>query len=256
MEKTFTPKNNTVTDVAYEKLFRQIISGRYRPGDRLPPENELREEFGVSRNVIRTVLNKLNTLGIVETRRGSGSYIKQPGLQMYLNTFIPAILINESNLLELIQLRKAIEIADASLAAERATPEDIQNIENCYELSMNAGDNMKIYAESTIDFHYQIAVASKSQIFTTMMEIIKFILTSKMENFLIYNRNDRNSNYYHRAILEAIKNRKPDEAAFLMERHMDFLVREVHTYNEYIQAHPDFSLRSTQTLAEEEKKRA
>ena len=246
MEKETTNKSNTVTDMVYEKLFQQIIAGRYQPGERIPPENELREEFGVSRNTIRAVLNKLNTLGILETRRGDGSYVKQLGMQMYLNTFIPAILINENSLMELIQLRKAIEVASARLAAERATPEDIKKIQECYEMSAQAGEDMKVYAESTVDFHFQIAAASKNQIFSTMMEMIKYILTSKMENFLIYSRNDRNSTYYHFMILQAIKNRKPDEASYLMERHMNFLVEQVHIYDDYVKIHPEFSLRCTQ----------
>ncbi len=233
-------QTNTISDMVYEQLLQQIISGRYKPGDRIPPENELREEFNISRNTLRTALNKLNTLGILETRRGDGSYVKKLGMQMYLNSFIPAMLISEDSLMELMQLRKAIEVAAARLAAERVTPEDITALERAYESSTLAGENMKAYAKTTIDFHLQIAVVSKNQIFSTMMEMIKHILTSKMESFLIYSRNDRNSTYYHFMILQAIKNKKPDEAAYLMDQHMNFLVDQVRIYNDYVKIHPEF----------------
>ena len=254
MEKESATRFNTVADIVYEKLLQQIIEGRYKPGEKIPSENELREEFDISRNTLRTALNKLNTLGILETRRGDGSYVKQFGMQMYLNAFIPAMLINENSLMELIQLRKAIEVAAARLAAERATNEDIIHLEQCYEASTQAGEDMKVYAETTVDFHFQVAVASKNQIFSTMMEMIKYILTSKMENFLIYSRNDRNSTYYHFMIFQAIKNRKPDEAAYLMEQHMNFLVDQVRIYDEYVKIHPEFSLQATQNSSKNNRK--
>lgn len=234
---------NTISDMVYEELLQQIIAGRYKPGDRIPPENELREEFNISRNTLRTALNKLSTLGILETRRGDGSYVKKLGMQMYLNSFIPAMLIGEDSLMELMQLRKAIEVAASHLAAELATPEDISLLEQAYDSSTLAGENMNTYAKTTIDFHLQIAISSKNQIFSTMMEMIKHILTSKMESFLIYSRNDRNSNYYHFMILQAIKNKKPEEAAYLMDQHMNFLVEQVRIYNEYVKIHPEFLIR-------------
>ena len=89
---------------------------------------------------------------------------------------------------------------------------------------------MQIYSASTIDFHVQIAKASKSQIFASMMELIKYIMTSKMVDFLQFTRNDRNSSFYHYMILECIKRQKPDEAAFMMEKHMNELVNSVTRY--------------------------
>ena len=53
---------NNITDSVYRQILEQIIAGRYRPGDRIPTENELKETFNVSRNTIRAALNRLNTL--------------------------------------------------------------------------------------------------------------------------------------------------------------------------------------------------
>ncbi len=230
---------DTVAEKAYQELLRQIISGKYRPGDRLPSENELRTELNCSRNTLRGALMRLVTMGLVEKRRGDGSYVRHFGMQMYINTFVPAMLIQENSLMELIQLRKAIEVAAARLAAERATPEDIEALRECYEASTRAGDDMKVYAETTVDFHYQVALTSKNEIFYTMMEMIKYIITNKMENFLRFSRNDRNSTYYHFMIYKSIENHKPDEASYLMERHMNFLVEQVQRYEDHIKEHPE-----------------
>lgn len=241
MERNLKPKSN-VTDSVYQQLLEQIITRRYQPGDRIPPENELKEEFNVSRNTLRTVLNKLNALGILETRRGDGTYVKKIGMQMYLNAFIPAILINADSLMELMQFRKAIEVASARIAAVQATEDDIARIQECFYISINAGNDMKIHAESIFDFHFQIVRASKNQMFETMMELIKYILTSKMVNFLNYSRYDGDSTFYHQMILSCIKDHKPDEAAYMMERHMTILVDQVDEYNEYVKKHPESGL--------------
>ncbi len=238
MTKELEPKTNLV-EYTYKKILQSIIAGDHKPGDRLPSENELKDTYNVSRNTVRTALNKLNVLGILETRQGDGSYIKKLSIDMCLNTFVPAILIHEDNLMELIQLRKAIEIAASSMAAERATEEDINAMQKYLDATRNAGDDMKAYAESTVNFHYQIVLASKNKIFATMMELIKYVLTSKMVNFLVYTRNDTNSNYYHSMILESIKNHRPDETAYLMERHMIHLVDRVNEYNEHTKLFPE-----------------
>ena len=221
---------NNITDSVYRQILEQIIAGRYRPGDRIPTENELKETFNVSRNTIRAALNRLNTLGILETRRGDGTYVCKPSMGMYINSFIPAMLINEDSFLEILEFRRAIEIAATRMAAERADENDIKALQHYLDISLSAGNNMQIYPASTIDFHVQIAKASKSQIFASMMELIKYIMTSKMVDFLQFTRNDRNSSFYHYMILECIKRQKPDEAAFMMEKHMNELVNSVTRY--------------------------
>ena len=213
---------NNITDSVYRQILEQIIAGRYRPGDRIPTENELKETFNVSRNTIRAALNRLNTLGILETRRGDGTYVCKPSMGMYINSFIPAMLINEDSFLEILEFRRAIEIAATRMAAERADENDIKALQHYLDISLSAGNN--------IDFHVQIAKASKSQIFASMMELIKYIMTSKMVDFLQFTRNDRNSSFYHYMILECIKRQKPDEAAFMMEKHMNELVNSVTRY--------------------------
>lgn len=237
-EKELPSKVNR-TEMVYEQLLKQIIVGKYEPGARIPAENELKEEFNVSRNTIRTVLNKLSVLGIIETHRGDGSYVKKMGVNMYINTFVPSILVNEDSLMELMQLRKGIEVAASRLAAIHATSEDIERIEKCFQISTAAGSNMEIFAETTVDFHFQIVKASKSELFATIMEVVKYILTSKMKNFLIYQRNDVDSTFYHSMILECIRNHKADEAAYMMEKHMTLLVERVNKFNEYVKKHPE-----------------
>ncbi len=73
-----TTKQN-VTEKTYAELMSLLLSGTYEPGDKLASENELKDMFGVSRNTIRAVLNKLVVMGIVETRRERGAFSRGLG---------------------------------------------------------------------------------------------------------------------------------------------------------------------------------
>ena len=150
MTREFDHAANNITDSVYRKILEQIIAGTYRPGDRIPTENELKEAFNVSRNTIRAALNRLNTLGILETRRGDGTYVCKPSMGMYINSFIPAMLINEDSFLEILEFRRAIEIAAARMAAAKADESDIKALQSYLDISLNAGNNMQIYSASTI----------------------------------------------------------------------------------------------------------
>ena len=118
-------KKNTA-DRVYENLFHMLVSGDYAPGDRIPSEHELKERFNVSRNTIRAALNRMNALGIIETRQGDGTYLKGVGTGMYINSFVPAILSNSDDLMGLLAMRRGVEVSAARLAAVNATEKELQ----------------------------------------------------------------------------------------------------------------------------------
>lgn len=233
-------KKKSVTDIAYDKLLEMIISGELEAGKKIPPENELKDIFNVSRNTIRTVLNRLNVLGVLETRRGEGTYVKQMGAEIPFNTFLPPALMSTHNLLDIIEFRKGVEIESARLAAIHATEEDIKALKRCLRsVDKNLKDPVKEeadshYAYSTMDFHLQIAIASKNELFAKLLELIKYMISTRMYGFLEYESNVTDSRFYHKLIFECIVNKKPDEAAFLMERHMVLLIQHVGEYSKYI----------------------
>lgn len=228
-----------VTDTVYDQILKLIVQGEIKEGDRIQSENELKDTFGVSRNTIRTVLNRLNVLGVLETRRGEGTFVKRIGNDVHLNTFIPAILINSNDLMGLLEFRKGIEVASARLAAVNATPEGLIELEKClHSVEKEEIDNHE-FAQSTIDFHLQIAILSKNEMFIKLLELIKYILTSKMERFLYFEPNATDSTYYHEMIYNCIKAGKPEEAAYMMDRHMVLLLDRIDDYRVYIQNNPD-----------------
>lgn len=220
----------SLVEQTYNGLLNLIIQKEFKPGDRLPSEMVLCERFEVSRNTLRAALNKLGVLGFTETRQGGGTYVKEVDSDVYLNFFIPAMLTHNVNLLEIMRFRKGIEVEAARQAAEEASEENIEQLKillkNCKE---NLGD-MHDFAEANTDFHTCIAKASGNKMFEKMMEIIRIMILPEMQNFLEAQGSDIDSTFYHEMVLRCIIDRKPDEAAFFMERHMKLIVERVKGY--------------------------
>jgi DNA-binding FadR family transcriptional regulator len=114
-----------------------------------------------------------------------------------------------------------------------ATDEEIHTMEEYFKdvegVSIDAGH----YAVATSHFHYQIAHASKNDILQSMLEIINWIITSKMADFSAFRKDNTESLYYHKMVFMCIKDHKPNEAAYLMDRHMELLINRVVDYIEY-----------------------
>ncbi len=226
-----------VTDQVYEELFRMVLKGGYASGDKLPSENELRQQFNVSRNTIRAALNRMNVLGVVETRKGGGTYLKGFGTDMYLNTFVPSVLANAEDLMGLMVFRRGVEVSSARLAAVNATAQDLRSLEEYFGYLQRGDVSTREFAQSTSDFHLKIAVASKNDLLARTLEMIKWVITEKMADFLVYKPDVADSSYYHYMIFRCIRHRKPDEAAFMMDRHMTLLIDRVEDYIRHTRSH-------------------
>ncbi len=233
-----------LTDQAYDQLLDMLMKGSYRPGEKIPSENDLKNLLGVSRNTIRAALNRLNVQGVLETRKGDGTYVIGVGPNLYLNSLVPSILINSDDLMGLMEFRRGVETASARLAACNATDEDLRNLEQYFDTLQNHQIDNHEFANMTSDFHVKIAAASKNDLFVSVLKLIKWIITAKMESFLYYKPNVADSSFYHYMIYRCIKQRKPDEAAYMMDRHMGLLLQRVDSYATYVKEHSQEDLES------------
>lgn len=175
----------TLVEQVYNQLLKMIIRRELKPGDRLPSEMVLCDQMGVSRNTLRAALNKLDALGFTVSRQGGGTYVKEVDSDVYLNFFVPALLTHNVNLLEVMQFRKGIEVEAARLAAANATDEDIAELSELLEHCKENLDEMERFAQSNTDFHTAVAKASHNMMFKKMMEIIRMMILTEMQNFLV-----------------------------------------------------------------------
>lgn len=116
-----------VTDAAIEKIKAMIVAGELRPGDRLPPEKELSERLGLSRNSMREAVKALEVIRVLDVRRGDGTYVTslEPHLLLEAISFV-VDLHDDDSLLELFTVRRMLESQATGLAAGVATAEQAQ----------------------------------------------------------------------------------------------------------------------------------
>ncbi|NIB59842.1 FadR/GntR family transcriptional regulator, partial [Agrobacterium tumefaciens] len=115
------PQGRTLVVKVSEELRSQIAKGRYKTGDRLPSEAQLTQEFGVSRTVVREAIASLRSDGLVEPRQGAGVFVLEPA-PVERRPFHNVDLARVSSLIEMLELRTAVEGDAAGLAAIRRSP--------------------------------------------------------------------------------------------------------------------------------------
>jgi len=162
-----------------EQIRDLIKAGKLKPGDKLPPEQVLAEEFGTSRPSVREALSALEILGITESRGGKGNFIMDtPRSPLYEQKFRE--LAEEESPFEVLEARKAVEIEIADLAAKKATPEDIDAIGDSLNKMEKAMNNIPQLMELDREFHLNIARAAHSNLLFSMMAYLSNLLKEKL----------------------------------------------------------------------------
>lgn len=146
-----------VTDEAIEKIKAMIVSGELGPGDRLPPEKELSERLGLSRNSMREAVKALEVIRVLDVRRGDGTYVTslEPHLLLEAISFV-VDMHDDDSLLELFAVRRMLESQATGLAAGNASAEDAQALID--EVDSVDPDSVSIddLVEHDIRFHREI----------------------------------------------------------------------------------------------------
>lgn len=215
-------KRASISEQIFEQLKEKIISGELNAGDKLPSENELCKIYSVSRTTIRQALLSLSSLDLIETRFGEGSFVKNINQGVAMNALIPHSFLSEKSIVEIIEFRRLIEPNAARLACERATDNDIHNLEIIYNLMVKNQNNLEEFSKLDYDFHIEIAKIGKNSYVIKIYEIIKDILLNAFSDIVMKRGNEAGLKY-HKLILEAFVSRNPLDAQKYMQQHMDDL---------------------------------
>ncbi len=212
----------SVSDQVFEQLKEQLLMNEWRRGEKLPSENELATSFDVSRVTVRHALQKLTALGLIETKLGEGSFVRdvQPGISM--NQLIPMAYLNENSLQEIIEFRRVIEGKVAELAAMKATSEDIEKLEKAFATMEQVKEDLQQFSEADLNFHLTVADIAKNSIILQIYHIINDVLRKAFSE-IVLKRGNRAGLYYHKLLLEAIKSGDATKARRIMDEHMEDL---------------------------------
>jgi DNA-binding FadR family transcriptional regulator len=199
-----------------ELLGGQIVAGRYPPGSAIPPEAMLCEELGVSRTVIREAVKSLVAKGLIVTGPKVGTRVL-PSEQW--NWFDPDVVAWQSKaglsrefLRDLQELRRVVEPAGVRLAAERATAQDIAQIEAAYAGMKDAVEHGGDYVKHDLLFHQGLLRACHNRMVVQMSKALGALLRTSFEISTSRPDGPASSLPLHRAVLDAVIARSPQKA--------------------------------------------
>lgn len=212
-------RRRRLPDTVAEQIVTAIRGGEFKAGDRLPPERELAERFGVSRNVVREAVNELRSRGLLVTRQGAGSVVSgrtHKPVSDLLGSVTDGRVENEWKLLE---LRSALEGDVARLAAEKATSEDIAALEQILDAYDSAGADLGTCVNLDIAFHKRLAEAAHNELFGMVLASLDELLV-RTRRAALERSGSAVAALSHRDIFEAVKARQAGRAAEAMKRHL------------------------------------
>jgi GntR family transcriptional repressor for pyruvate dehydrogenase complex len=159
----------SVTDDAITSIRQMILTGALVPGDRLPPEEELAANLGLSRTSLREAVRALTVLGVIVTRQGDASYITSLGPELLLGALGLAVdLQREETMPDLVAVRRILEPAATAMAARRITDEEVQRLRSFIRPVGDEG--VSEYVELDREFHRTIAQASGNDLLVALLD--------------------------------------------------------------------------------------
>ena len=188
-------------------LMESIASGRLSPGDRLPSERDLGEQFGVSRTVVREAVRGLQARGVLKVRPGRGAEVVAPGASQITETF--TLFLRGAGTQHAIdgeqisEVRETLEIRLAELACRRATREDLAQMEAAVAAMADETDVERASAYD-MTFHRLIASATKNMLFVVLLDSLGDVLLELRRRSLSVPGRRDGAVAEHRRILDAL----------------------------------------------------
>ena len=199
-----------------------IIKGLWKPGDRLPAENELANQFGVSRHTIREALRTLELSGFVIIRTGvaGGPIIENTILSRIGSLYLDAFQMKDITVEEFTAARLAIEKIVLSDAIDNADEEDIESLNKNIKEAKKKIENKEIATDANFEFHSLLARASKNQVFIILEKTINTINQELRSRSPVDFQITRGAVKDHEKMLDALINKDREKAFKLLERHL------------------------------------
>ena len=206
---------------------RQLIeSGEFKAGDKLPAERELAQLIGVSRPSVRAGLQSLVTVGVVDSRRGAGTFVADGPPLLDVNPLPIFAVLHGIPQSELFETRRVIEIDLAGLAAERATGDELAAIsEEVMEMFASIEDVQRFLVHD-IRFHRAVATAARNPLLAAIMEMVADLFYDHRKTTVDRWRGAGEAAEQHRLIYQAIRTGDVERARLEMGNHLRWAQRD------------------------------
>lgn len=232
MATRFTPVTTgaRLSDQVAHQLAAQIEAGRLAAGAKLPAEARLVEQFGVSRTVVREAVSRLKSLGLVDSRQGSGVFVSATPPYAPLN-FDARHTESRAAVVQMAEVRRALEAEAAGLAAQRREPKDVERLRRAVAALERAVQSGGDGVEQDLQFHRAIGQASHNPFLVGTMDYLAQFMRgaigvtraneARRADFAAQVRQE------HAAVLAAIEAGDATKARAAASRHMNNAIKRI-----------------------------
>ncbi len=197
-----------------------IISGHLEPGDKLPTEQQLTEQFGVSRTVVREAVKALAEKELLRVKHGKGVYVATPSTETLQESMFLLFRASKEPLLSLLEAREILEVEIAGLAAERSTGEDRVRLKEALRKEATILHEPGAYVEQDLRFHELLARATHNEVLSILLSAIGELLRESRRVTIEAPGVSRLSWEGHQDIYEAVRDSDREAAREAMRRHL------------------------------------
>ncbi len=213
------------TSRLYEQIVQQIeesiLKGAVKPGDQLPAERELAQQFGVSRTAVREAVKALREKGLVEAYSGRGTFITNGTSRAVRQSLDLMIKIGQPDgSTHLAEVREILEPEIAALAATRVEEQHLATMREAIAVMDRARQDPDAFIEADLDFHLSLAEAVANPLILSLIDSIVGLLREQRMRIFYVDGGPERGQFHHKRILEAIEQHDPERAREAMRAHL------------------------------------
>lgn len=217
-----------VSDKVYSQIRDMIYRGELRAGEKLSSERDMAQMLNVGRPTVREAIQKLIDQGLIESRRGVGTFVLGEDTRKNNKPLLQLLNGQDFTIVDLLEVRLVLESSSAALAARRATEEDIRIIEQSLNRLLDAR-SLERNLDNELSFHMNIAYAAKNIVHVHLMksfyDVLYYGMNLAFPTLIKDQKLDEMTFDQHINIFKAIQNRDPELAAKTMESHIGVLLQ-------------------------------
>lgn len=225
-----------------DKVISMIYDLNIRSGDKMFSENRLAKALNVSRANVREIYSALNILGILESRRGEGTFFRGADNSIIFKILMLVIYDDSADVSEIMEVRKIIEIGIAEKAAVNRSQEDVRKLKKCINDMENCSDGNRL-SELDNELHSIIGRACGNTLLSNMSEIISSLVIRSIREHWNYILSDKKRDTkqitfeQHKELAEAIIHKKPYIARVVAQEHLEFVSNSLERYKKEYSEH-------------------
>jgi GntR family transcriptional repressor for pyruvate dehydrogenase complex len=222
MKHSFVPmERQSLSDRLARQIRGSIQSGDFRRGDRLPPIMEMARRFGVGHPTIREALKKLEAMGVVDIRHGSGVFVSRSEEVLVLASPDYNGTVTKKLLQDLIQTRMPLELLSVADAVRNASPEHLHEMRRLLTAAGQNFGNDEVLNSVNMGFHHQIARGSGNTVLAQLLSVLHELFRDEQRLLLGLGTSRERDHEEHLGILDAVEKRDEALAVELMRKHLE-----------------------------------